>query len=459
MDNFVDIFAVAAKRASAVRIVRYIFNMHMPKSQKILVGAYAFSPTLGSEFAQGWNYVQNMKADYRLTVLVGSSDGRMGDFSQLDHPAVTALAGEVEIVAIRPDWFCNLIKWLDVTMGMHWLFVLGLRRWHWLAYRTASRLHRQQPFAAAHQLGPVGFRNPGYLHRLDIPSYWGPIGGFQYIDLHMAVRSSPKYGAISVIRNISTYIAARSGYVRSAVRGFSRLSFATETNRRNFAALYRVAGPVLSDQATAGAAATVDAASKRPSPPLRVIWCGSVDARKNIRLLIDIAERLHQMDSPVDITVIGSGAMLSGAIRRVENLQLARLRFTGQIPRTEVQGLFRNAHILCFTSLSEANTSTFFEALEAGCVPFALDLDGFSSNITDDIGYKIDIGPGWWAVVEDYAGKLDALSNDPVRLLQFSQAVQAALPAHSWQALAGRHREILNSLLVTQRMEIDGGNA
>lgn len=431
----------------------------MPKSQKILVAAYAFSPTLGSEFAQGWNYVQNMKAGYRLTVLVGSSDGRMGDFSQLDHPAVMALAGEVEIVAVQPDWFCKLIKWLDVTIGLHWLFVLGLRRWHWLAYQKAAQLHGQQPFDAAHQLGPVGFRNPGYLHRLAIPGYWGPIGGFQYINLSMAFRSNPKYAVMSVIRNISTYFAARSGYVRSAVRGFDRLSFATETNRRNFGDLYRVTGPVLSDQATAGSTATVAAAAKPLLPPLRVIWCGSIDARKNIGLLVDIAARLQQLGSAVDITVIGSGGMLAGVTRRVESSQLSNIRFTGQIPRADVQALFQSAHVLCFTSLSEANTSTFFEALEAGCVPFALDLDGFSSNITDDIGYKIAIRSGWSAVVDDYAGKLDALSKNSSRLAQFSQAVYAALPDHSWKTLAGRHREILQSLSATQLSEIDGENA
>lgn len=418
----------------------------MPETKKILVAAYAFSPTLGSEFAQGWNYVQNMKAQHKLTVLVGSSDGRMGDFALLDHPSVHAMADDVEIITVQPDWFCKAIKWLDVSLRLHWLFVLGLRRWHWLAFQKAAQLNQQNPFDAIHQLGPVGFRNPGYLYRLGIPSYWGPIGGFQYINLHMAFRSSAFYGLVSIVRNISTYFAARSGYIRSAVRGFDRLSFATETNRRNFLSLFDVDGPVLSDQATIQKVAAIKEAAK-PSPnPLRVIWCGSIDARKNIRLLIEIAKLLQHRNVPVTITVIGSGALLKDSIRRMEKLNLSNLRFTGQIARSEVQSLFQTAHALSFTSLSEANTSTFFEALEAGCIPIALDLDGFSSNIKEGIGFKIPIEAGWSAVVENYVSKLEHLSKNPDVLTKMSRSLADSLPQYSWETLAGRHADILAAL-------------
>jgi glycosyltransferase involved in cell wall biosynthesis len=421
----------------------------MSTPKRVLLCAYAFSPTLGSEFAQGWNYVQEMHARCRLTVLLGSSDGRMGDFALLEHPAVKALGNAVELVRIEPDLFCRIIKWLDVRLGMSWLFVLGLRRWHWLAYRQAERLHATRPFQVAHQLGPVGFRNPGYLYRLGIPSYWGPIGGFQYIDLKLAFRSSPRFGVISLVRNISTYLAARSGYVKAAVKGFQRLSFATTTNRLNFEALYGVQGPVLSDQATVRRAA--DLLEKPAAAPLRVVWCGSVDARKNIQLLLDIAARLQSMGAPVSITVIGSGGQLKAAIQNAQTRQLANIRFTRQLARLEVQQQFRNAHVLSFTSLSEANTSTFFEALEAGCIPVALDLDGFSSNITDDIGAKISTAGGWDAIVEAYAALLVEMATDPDRRVRHVAAIQHDADRFSWATLAAHHAAILDGLATQAR--------
>lgn len=421
----------------------------MSKEKRVLLCAYAFSPTLGSEFAQGWNYTQEMKSRYDLTVLVGSSDGRMGDFSQLDHPAVMALAKSVEIVRIQPDIFCKIIKWFDVRLGMSWLFVLGLRRWHWLAYQEAKRLNATRDFHAVHQLGPVGFRNPGYLHRLGIASYWGPIGGFQYIDLKLAFRSSPRYGLTSLVRNINTFISARSPYVRSAIKGFQQLSFATATNKRNFEALYCIKGPVLSDQATALHEAVLH--DKPAVPPLRIVWCGSVDARKNIRLLLDIAARLQLMAAPIKITVIGTGGQLEAAIEDARARQLGNICFTRQLPRQEVQEQFREAHVLSFTSLSEANTSTFFEALEAGCIPVALDLDGFSSNITDDIGVKVDTAAGWDAIVDAYVTGLTELAIDPDRRARHISAIRRDVGRFSWTTLAANHAAILDGLIARIR--------
>lgn len=420
------------------------------RKQRLLVCAYAFSPVLGSEFAQGWNYVQQMRDRYGLTVLVGSADGRMGDWSLLDHPAVHSLGDDVRIVPVEMDSFCRFMKALDVRLGMSWLFVLGLRRWHQLALRRAEALHREQPFAAVHQLGPVGFRNPGYLHRLEIPSYWGPIGGLQYVDLSLAFRSSPRYGLTSLLRNVSTYLAARSAYVRAAVKGFDRLSFATSTNEQHFRALYGVEGPVMSDQAAPSQQAG-GADSKPAVPPLNIVWCGSIDARKNIRLLLDVATALDRARAACRITVVGSGKMLPKAKAIAAERKLGNLVFTGQIPRDQVQAHFRDAHVLCFTSLSEANTSTFFEALAAGCIPVSLDLDGFSTNITAEVGFKITTRQAWKGIVSDFTSHLSSLAADAALRDRLSDGIRRNFERYTWKTLAARHDAIIKSLVPESR--------
>ena len=417
------------------------------KKKRLLVCAYAFSPTLGSEFAQGWNYVNSMRQDHDITVLVGSSDGRMGDFELLKSSEVQSLAG-VTVVPVMPDRFGLLIKRLDVGLGMSWLFVLALKRWHQLAYRLAVRLHHANPFDVVHQLGPVGFRNPGYLHKLAIPSYWGPIGGFQYIKLQLAFRSSIRYGVISLIRNISTFMSAHSPYVANAVKGFSALSFATKTNRENFLKVYAADGPVLSDQATVLTdLVSNEMLQKLSASPLCVVWCGSIDDRKNIRLLVDIATKLQPLGTDVRFKVIGTGPRLEISRATASDRGLTNIEFTGQIPRSEVREHFRNAHVLCFTSLSEANTSTFFEALEAGCIPIALDLDGFTSNITDAIGFKIPVDAGYDNICRGFAQHLDLLSRNPSLVAARQAEIHDSLRDFSWMTLADKHRERIGAAI------------
>lgn len=414
----------------------------------MLVCAYAFSPVLGSEFAQGWNYVLRMSRHFHVTVLVGSSDGRMGDVEALRRPEVSRLA-DVEIHVVPMDGFCRLVRFLDVTLGMSWLFVLGLRRWHRLAFARAESLNRDRKFDVAHQLGPVGFRNPGFLYQLDIPTYWGPVGGLQFVDLRLAWHSSPRYFIIALLRNCSTFIASRAPALRRAVRGFGRISFATRTNRDYFASLFGVDGPVLSDQAieNRGNELSLDSKASREGPGFTVVWCGSVDGRKNIYLLVDIATELRRRGSAAHLRVIGDGPLLAQARRECRSRGLDNVQFEGRIAREQVREAMVAAQLVCFTSLSEANTSTLFEALEALCVPLALDLDGFSSNISPDYGVLVSPRQPISQIVSDYADAISRLEADPGRMAIMRAELARAMPSLNWESLCGRHLDVIEGLL------------
>jgi hypothetical protein len=218
------------------------------KKPRLLLSAYAFSPYLGSEFAQGWNYARVLCLSYDITVLVGSSDGAMGDVKFLESYLDTHHL-PYQVVFVPPTKLNKLINILDNRYGLSWMFVWSLDIWHRQSLQRARYLHDKNPFDLVHQLGPVGFRNPGYLYKLGVPSYWGPVGGFQYINLKMAFKSSKMYFFTSAIRNVLTYFNARSSKVKDAISGFTTMSFATKTNLESFASVYSVEGPVLSDQA------------------------------------------------------------------------------------------------------------------------------------------------------------------------------------------------------------------
>ena len=46
----------------------------------------------------------------------------------------------------------------------------------------AGQLNGEKEFDIVYQLTMTGFREPGYLWRLDVPFAWGPIGGLGYTD-------------------------------------------------------------------------------------------------------------------------------------------------------------------------------------------------------------------------------------------------------------------------------------
>jgi glycosyltransferase involved in cell wall biosynthesis len=289
------------------------------------------------------------------------------------------------------------------------------------------------------------------MHKFDVPSYWGPIGGFQFVNLRLAIRSGKKYFLISLLRNVLTYFVARSWVVRAAVNGFDEVSFATRTNHLNFKAIYGVTGPVISDQAVRMECVSRHSrAETRGARRLEVVWCGSVDARKNIKLLLDIAKRAKGKGLNIIFNVVGDGPLLKRSENSSRILGLSVV-FHGHLPRPEVVDIFRLSDVVLSTSLSEANTATFFEGLESICIPIALDLDGFSTNITPDIGFLVDTDLPYVMIVDKFVEYLEALSNDGSNMAGLKQNIENQIFEYTWDTVFTKHDVILKGLLASNK--------
>jgi len=408
---------------------------------RLLVSAYAYSPTIGSEFAQGWNFVHQASKHYDTTVLIGSSDGRMGEYEEIDN-WLRSNDPRVNIVKVQGPCLALLANYLDQKLGFSWAFVFSLRFWHAEALQVARRLHNERAFDIVHQLGPVGFRNPGYMYKLGVPSYWGPIGGIQYVNLKLAFKSSLRFGVIALIRNVLTWLALHSPTTKRAALGFDAVSFATSQNKMLFERAYKKKGPICSDQACFE---NPQAGSPNPlvSAPLKVMWCGSVDDRKNIKLLMTICKTCQNAGLDVSFKVIGGGPRLKWAQTFAKKNALKNVVLTGRVPRGQVASEMKAADVLVFTSLSEANTSTFFEGLQKTCIPVALDLDGFSTNITSKIGFKIDTDQPYIKIVNDYVFVLRELSMNHDYICQLRSNIKESLASYSWEELFLRHHKQL----------------
>jgi glycosyltransferase involved in cell wall biosynthesis len=137
--------------------------------------------------------------------------------------------------------------------------------------------------------------------------------------------------------------------------------------------------------------------------------------------------------------VIGDGPRLNWARSFAKKHALNNITFEGRVTRDEVASKMKAADVLIFTSLSEANTSTFFEALQSICIPVALDLDGFSRNITSEIGFKININQPYAKIVHEYVAVLRELSMNKDHVLRLRDNIKKNLSSYSWEELFNRH--------------------
>src|SRR5687767_7122074 len=148
--------------------------------RRVLVSAYAISPARGSESGMGWNICRRLADYHDVTVLC--AEGMPGrehacyreevDRYVGDHGPVRGLT--VHYVD-RPAW-SNLWQ-RERELFRRTLYYSGYKAWQRAAYRLGRQLHSARPFDLVHQLNMTGFREPGYLWKLDAPFVWGPIGG------------------------------------------------------------------------------------------------------------------------------------------------------------------------------------------------------------------------------------------------------------------------------------------
>ena len=81
------------------------------KNKKILVLAYAISPTRGSEYSVAWNYVQEMSKDNKLTVLYGASGDYMGDCEEMENYVNQHPNPQITFIPVYPNKLANLLNW------------------------------------------------------------------------------------------------------------------------------------------------------------------------------------------------------------------------------------------------------------------------------------------------------------------------------------------------------------
>ena len=169
----------------------------------VLLVAYAISPTKGSEYAVAWNYIKNMSRYHKLIILYGKSDQEMGNMDEMKEYLKENTIPNTRFIEVYSDskwgnegiFYANFLK---TTIHDY----KSYNQWHLEVYKKAQEIIAQEPIDVIHFLNPVGFKEPGYLWKLDKPYIWGPITGAHPRPLALFPSLSKKEKIIAVGRNV-----------------------------------------------------------------------------------------------------------------------------------------------------------------------------------------------------------------------------------------------------------------
>jgi glycosyltransferase involved in cell wall biosynthesis len=397
----------------------------------ILVLAYSISPARGSEYAVAWNYVMHMARDHDLIVLFGAAGEHMGDMDEIQSLPSNALGDQVTFVAVPPDRRARIANHFNRTGALPYSFYVAYRYWHRSALAVARRIVVQRHVDIVHYVGPIGFREPGYLWKLGLPYIWGPIGGAEPRPVLAFAGFGPKHAVLTAVRNMVNGIQLRfNPRVRAAMRATDVLLAATSGNAHAIERIYRRTPIVVPENAVT----TVPAAAKPPScsnQPLRLIWVGTMEVRKALPILLRALARLDR-HGRWQLDVVGSGPMQDAWRAQADALSLgADIRWHGKVPRKRAMALFLDADVHVLTSLAEANTTVLWEAMASGVPTVAIDHCGMHDSICDACGVRVPLAD-FDTMAKAFAATLNRLIDDRTAVKHLSDGALACATRQNW---------------------------
>lgn len=404
--------------------------------KKILVLAYQLHYSKGAEYAVAWNYICHMSENNQLTVLFGESQDfqLIGHTEEMDAYIKDHPMKNVEFIPVKPSFELGTYGYSNYG---NYLFYKDYRRWHYDAYKVACELIKKEKFDLVHFLGPIGYREPGYLMQLPLPYIWGPIGGFGGIPIRLIKATSSLSGAVKmVMKKLLNKIQEQTDKrVHKALKDSDVVICATT---EWYEICYKLVGKKHHSRLFYQPENCIDKVyplneSKFSTGKIHLIIISSIDSRKALILVLEAIKRLSDKErESIVLDILGKGPLENKLKQWTQNNGISDcVNWHGKVERSKVFNMLNDAHLMMLPSLHDANTTAVWESLSMGVPVLSLDHCGMHDVISPELGVKIPIH-SYNQVVEDIRKVLIDFINNPMRLKELAESVVNNRQKYTW---------------------------
>lgn len=409
----------------------------MNRRLKVLLSAYYFSPYRGSEAAVGWNLAVRLAEHVDVTVIFGDLSSKkpmLADWERWCTENPEGIPG-LRAVHVAADEKTVAIHDQHVKPGMWFLYYRAYRMWQARVLEVASDLHRQEPFDLLHHLTIIGYREPGDLWKLGIPFFWGPINGAAMTPWNFLPGFGFKGLYRHLTRNILNAVQMRTAKrPRMAACAAAKIWAVTREDQKMVETCWGLkAERMIETGCTPDANATTR--EFRGDQTLKLMWCGIIEDRKTLHLLIE-ALALLGLDHSFELHVVGNGPEEPRCRSLAERLDLdERVVWHGRVEHSKVRRLMAECHLLMHTAIKEGTPHVVLEALASGLPVICHDACGMGSAVDETCGVKVPLSSPVRSV-GDFADTLKHIYLYPQRVNELSAGAIAMSHKLSWANMA-----------------------
>ena len=410
-------------------------TLHARPRLRVLVSAFGLSPIRGSEAAIAWQHVSRLAAYHDVVALCtpgvhGEIREECAKYFEKNGP-VPGLT--IEFVEPPP-----LSRFLERNSSsiLRAIFAIGNASWQRAAFTRAKELHAQQPIDAAHHMTITGFREPGYLWKLGVPFFWGPVAGasdvpWKYLPI-MSWRDRVAYG----LRNIANWFQMRfSIRPRRAARAAKEIWAVGPDNTNMVTKLWGYPSTHIYECAAIAPKPDQPIKQFTPGETLRLVTAGYHVGRKALPIVLH-AIKLIGDSVPVELTIMGHGPEKARWMAIRDELGIAsKIRWFDNLPHKDALAEMERNHVYVFPSLKEGTSSVVPEAMTLGLPVICHDMCGMSLMVTDDCGIKVSPnGPA--ASAQGFADAIKKLATMPGEVTRLSRGALKRAGECTWDVNA-----------------------
>lgn len=408
----------------------------------ILINAYACSPNMGSEPGMAWNWCVNLAEHCELHII---TEGEFRDKIEEVLPALPQ--GKNMHFYYNP--VSEEIRRMCWNQG-DWRFYKHYRDWQWKTYLMAKEIIQQHSIDIVHQLNMIGFREPGYLWKIENkPFVWGPIGGLkQFPDTYLQ-NAGLKMRLFNKLKNrINIFQVKHDKRVNMAFRKADLLISSIPDSYKAIKIYKRLESVIIPETGCFTDKIRTFGSDKIKHTGFNLLWVGKFDFRKQLEIALrTIAALKHRPD--IKLIICGTGTeqqilyykKLSGDLGINQQIE-----WKGSLANQEVLVEMANADLFFFTSVSEDTSTVVLEAVSCNLPVLCFDTCGMGYVINDKVGIKISLSNPKQSVT-DFAKKIDYLYTHRDYLQSLSEGCKERQQELSWENKALRVVFLYNQII------------
>lgn len=394
----------------------------------ILINAYACSPDMGSEPGMAWNWCVNLANYCELHIITE------GEFRDKIEAALSSLpqGGNMHFYYNPVSEKIRKMCW---NQG-DWRFYKYYRKWQRKTLEIAKSIISEHHIDVIHQLNMIGFREPGYLWKIEnIPFVWGPIGGLKQFPLNYSSGAGLKMRLFNTIKNYANIFQIKYG--KRINNAFNRADILVSAIPDSYYAIKKYKGLESVIIPETGCFISDDFKSNRTQytkKGLQLIWVAKFDFRKQLDLALKTIARIkHLPNISLHICGIGSDKQICYYRDLVKSLGIEKnIIWHGNIAHEAVIELMRQMDAFLFTSVSEDTSTVVLEAISCQLPVICFNTCGMGFVINDNVGIKINLTTPEQSV-EEFAQKIEYIYHHKDILYQFAENCKQRQKELSWE--------------------------